>query len=179
MNKPMIVPNAALPVAINVGTADPDAEVVTTAAAGHITGKKFDILDVDTSSDAAAISELPKGGFPISALFVPPGKRLVEVKMDLKPGGDPWAWASELGNFAVVDSAGAISKPSGVVAAVAKAGAPSKLLASYKATAEVTSVPKVEGATPDDIRLFFLVAADQKAKEMQYQGKAGGLPLEK
>jgi len=172
--KPMIVPNPALPVAVNVGTADADAEVVTTAAAGHITGKKFDILDVDTSSDGAAISELPKGGFAISALFVPAGKRLVQVKVDLKPGGDAWAWAGELGNFTLVDGAGAGVKPSGVCAAVEKTGAPPKLLASYKANGEVTSVAKVDGATPNDIRLFFVIPADQKAKEMQYQGKGIG-----
>jgi uncharacterized membrane protein required for colicin V production len=172
--KPMIVPNPVLPVAVNVGTADADAEVVTTAAAGHITGKKFDILDVDTSSDGAAISELPKGGFAISALFTPAGKRLVQVKVDLKPGGDPWAWAGELGNFTVVDGAGASVKPSGVCAAVDKGGAPPKLLANYKANGEVTSVAKVDGATPSDIRLFFVIPADQKAKEMQYQGKGIG-----
>jgi hypothetical protein len=43
----------------------------------------------------------------------------------------------------------------------------------------VASVAKVDGATASDIRLFFVLAADQKAKELQYQGKAGGLPLEK
>jgi hypothetical protein len=172
--QPMIVPNPVLPVAVNVGTADADAEVVTTAAAGHITGKKFDILDVDTTSDAAAVSELPKGGFPISALFVPPGKRLVQVKVDLKAGVDAWAWASELGSFTVVDGAGAGVKPSGVCAAVAKAGGPTRLLANYKANGEVTSANKVEGGTPSDIRLFFMIADGQKAKELQYQGKTVG-----
>ena len=82
LEKPTVVTGAALPVAINVGSADADAEVVTTAASGHITGKKFDILDVDTSSDAAALTELPKGGFAISDLMVPAGKRLLQVKMD-------------------------------------------------------------------------------------------------
>ena len=172
--QPAIVPNPVLPVAINVGTADADAEVVTTAAAGHITGKKFDILDVDTTSDAAAVSELPKGGFAISALFVPAGKQLVEVKVEPKPGADAWAWASELGNFTVVDGAGTSVKPSGVCAAVAKAGGPARLLANYKANGEVTSVNKVDGATPSDVRLFFLIADGQKAKELQYQGKTVG-----
>jgi hypothetical protein len=172
--QPTVVPDPALPVGVNVGTADADAEVVTTAAAGHISGKKFDILDVDTSSDAAAVSELPKGGFAISALFVPPGKRLVEVKVDLKPGADAWAWASQLGNFTVVDGTGASVKPSGVCAALTKAGGPARLLANYKANGEVTSVNKVEGATPGDIRLFFVIADGQKAKELQYQGKTVG-----
>ncbi|MDB5318858.1 MAG: hypothetical protein JWN40_489 [Phycisphaerales bacterium] len=179
LEKPTVVAGAALPVAVNVGTADADAEVVTTAASGHITGKKFDILDVDTSSDAAAISELPKGGFAISELMAPAGKRLLQVKMDVKAGADPWAWAAAVGNFAVLDGAGAIVKPSGVVATVTKAGGPPKLLATYKAAGEVTSVPKVDGATATDIRFIYLLAADQKAKELQYQGKAGGVPLEK
>jgi hypothetical protein len=172
--QPAIVPTPALPVAINVGTGDADAEVVTTAAAGHITGKKFDILDVDTTSDAAAVSERPTGGCAISALFVPAGKRLVEVKAEPKPGADAWAWASELGNFTVTDGAGASVKPSGVCAAVAKAGGPVKLLANYKANGEVTSVNKVDGATPSDVRLFFLIADGQKPKELQYQGKTVG-----
>ena len=175
----MIVAGAALPVAINVGTGDADAEVVTTAASGHITAKKFDILDVDTSSDGAAISELPKGGFPVSELAVPAGKRLVQVKLDLKAGADPWAWAGAIGNFAVLDGGGNVVKPSGVVAMVSKPRGAPKLLASYKANGAVASVAKVDGATASDIRLFFVLAADQKAKELQYQGKAGGLPLEK
>jgi hypothetical protein len=61
-----------------------------------------------------------------------------------------------------------------VCAAVAKAGGPAKLLANYKANGEVTSVNKVEGGTPSDVRLFFLIADGQKAKELQYQGKTVG-----
>jgi hypothetical protein len=178
LEKPTVVSGAALPVAINVGSADADAEVVTTAASGHITGKKFDILDVDTSSDAAALSELPKGGFAIADLMVPAGKRLLQVKMDVKAGSDPWAWAAGIGNFTVLDGAGAIIKPSGVVATVTKRGGPPKLLASYKATGEVTTVTKVDGAVVSDIRFYYLLPADQKGKELQYQGKAGGMPLE-
>src|SRR5207248_3036086 len=86
--KVVVVPGSALPTGINVGTADADAEVVTTAASGHITGKKFDILDIDTSSDASSLTELPKGGFAISELMVPAGKRLVMVMMEVKPGAD-------------------------------------------------------------------------------------------
>jgi hypothetical protein len=179
LEKPEVVAGATLPVAINVGTGDADAEVVTTAASGHITAKKFDILDVDTSSDGAAISELPKGGFPVSELAAPAGKRLLQVKLDLKAAADPWAWAGAIGNFAVLDGGGNVVKPSGVVAMVTKRGGAPKLLASYKANGAVASVAKVDGATASDIRLFFVLAADQKAKELQYQGKAGGLPLEK
>jgi hypothetical protein len=179
LEKPAVVTGPALPVGVNVGGGDADLEVVTTAASGHVTGKKFDILDVDTSSDAATLADLPKGGFAISELMVPAGKRLLQVKMDVKAGADPWAWAAAVGNFAVLDGAGAVVKPSGVVATVTKAGGPPKLLASYKANGEVTSVTKVDGATPSNIKFFYLLAADQKAKELQYQGKAGGLPLEK
>jgi hypothetical protein len=35
-------------------------------------------------------------------------------------------------------------------------------------------VNKVDGATPSDIRLFFVIAEGQKAKELQYQGKTVG-----
>jgi hypothetical protein len=103
---------------------------------------------------------------------------LLQVKMDVKAGSDPWAWAAGIGNFTVLDGAGAIIKPSGVVATVTKRGGPPKLLASYKATGEVTTVTKVDGAVVSDIRFYYLLPADQKGKELQYQGKAGGMPLE-
>jgi len=43
----------------------------------------------------------------------------------------------------------------------------------------VGAVTKVDGAVPSDIRFYYLLPADQKAKELQYQGKPGGMPLEK
>jgi len=179
LESPSVVSGSPLPVGINVGTADADAEVVTTAASGHITGKKFDVLDVDTSSDGAALTELPKGGNPVAELAVPAGKRLVAVKLNIKAGGDPWAWAAALADYTVVDGAGASVKPSGVIGTVTKGrGAPPRLLANYKANGEVASVGKVEGTTPTGVTLLYVLPADQKAKEIQYKGKAGGLPLE-
>ena len=125
---------------------------------GHITGKKFDILDVDTSGDGAALTELPKGQFPISALAVPAGKRMVAVKLNVKAGADPWAWAPTLGDFTVVDGAATSVKPSGAIAIVTKArgGAP-KLLANYKANGTTcpNTTPPAQKAWQTGKLIFF------------------------
>jgi hypothetical protein len=132
---------------------------------------------VDTSTAESALTELPKAGNPVQQLAVPAGKRLLQVTMSVKPGADPWAWAANLANFTVVDPAGTAYKPSGVMG-IATVGGAQRLYATYKTTGDVTA-KKVDGATISSVTLLFLVPAEQKATELRYQGKAGGLPLEK
>jgi hypothetical protein len=177
LEQPALKTGDPLPVGINVGTADADADVVTAAASGHVTGRKFDSLEVDTSADGSALTELPKGGPAVNQLMTPAGKRLVAVTMKVKAGGDPWAWASALGDFTVVDGVGTRCRPSGVIATVTKGGA-QRLLASYKATGEVTSVNKLEGGTVPTVTLVFPITADQKAKWIGYRDGERMLPLE-
>lgn len=175
LEKPVLTVGNQLPVGIGVGSADV-ADVLAAAASGHLTNKQFDTLDVDTTTAESALSELPKAGNPVQQLAVPAGKRLLQVTMSVK-GADPWAWAANLANFTVVDAAGTAYKPSGVVA-VATVGGAQRLYATYKTTGDVTA-KKVDGATLSSVTLLFLVPADQKATELRYQGKPGGLPLEK
>ena len=65
----------------------------------------------------------------------------------------------------------------GVIAVITK-GAAQRLLASYKAAAEVTSVNKVEGGTVSNVTLLYAIPADQKAKSIVYKAATPGLPLE-
>ena len=177
LEKPAVLPVNMLPNPISAGTADADGVLATTAASGHFTARQFDSLEVDASNDGATVAELGKGESQISQLMVPQGKRMVQVKLSVKAGADPWAWAATLGDYAVADAAGATYKPNGVWAAVTAANGAQKLLINYKATAPVPSVNKAEGKLTN-VTFIYLLPSDQKAKELQYQGKPGGLPLE-
>ena len=177
LEKPVLVVGNQLPVGIGVGSAD--ADVLAAGASGHLTAKQFDALEVDPSNDAAALTELPKAGNPVQQLAVPSGKRMLQVTMSIKAGADSWAWAANLGDCSVADAAGTAYKPSGVLALAGAAGPTQKLLASYKSAGEITTLKKVEGTTLTSVTLLYLVPTDQKATELRYQGKAGGLPLEK
>jgi len=77
----------------------------------------------------------------------------------------------------VVDAAGTIYKPSGVLALV-QTGSTPRLLASYKTVGEVT-VKKAAKTTLSSVTLLYLVPTEQKVTEMRYEGKPGGLLLEK
>jgi hypothetical protein len=176
LEKPVLVSGNQLPVGIGVGSADSD--VLAAGASGHLTAKQFDSLDVDPSNDAAALAELPKPGNPIQQLMVPAGKRMVQVQLSIKAGADSWAWLPKLAEFTVVDATGTAYKPSGVLGLAGPAGPTQKLLAVYRATGELT-LKKVENAPLTSLTFVYLIPADQKATELRYQGKAGGLPLEK
>jgi hypothetical protein len=175
LEKPVLAESNQLPVGIGVGSAN--ADVLAAGASGHLTNKQFDSLDVDASTPDAALAELPKAGNPVQQLAVPAGKRMVQVTMAVKPGGDPWAWAPAVGDFTVVDGAGTVYKPSGVFSVVGSA-AGQKLLATYKSTGDV-AVKKVDGTVPTSVTLVYLLPTGQKATELRYQAKPGGLPLEK
>lgn len=175
LEKPVVVEGNRLPVGIGVGSAD--AVVLSAGASGHLTNKQFDNLDVDPTVPEAAFSELPKAGNPVQELAVPAGKRMVQVTLNVKAGADPWAWAPTIADYTVVDATGAAYKPSGAFAGLGS-GAAQKLFATYKSTGDI-SVKKVDGTTPLTITLIYLVPTGQKATELRYQSKPGGLPLEK
>jgi hypothetical protein len=101
----------------------------------------------------------------------------VQVTLNVKPGADPWAWAPTIADYTVADAAGNAYKPSGAFTSLG-AGAAQKLLATYKSTGDIT-VKKVDGTTPASVTFIYLVPTGQKATELRYQGKPGGLPLER
>ncbi|HEY7115659.1 MAG TPA: CvpA family protein [Tepidisphaeraceae bacterium] len=179
LDQPTLTVTNKLPYALGVGTGDADADVATTAVSGHLTGKKFDVLETDLSSPDSVIANLGKSPPTVQELFVPQGKRMVQVtlKTVAAAGEDPWAWAT-LGpqNTTVVDGRNIPTKPSGIYYNVKQGGA-EKLMATYRANVEGVNVSPIQGATVDSITLIFLMEADQRAKELQFLGKANGFPL--
>jgi len=166
-----------LPCGVGIGPAADVTDVLTAGASGHLTAKQFDTLEVDPSNTGAALDELPNTGNAVQQLFVPAGKRLLKVTLNVRPAGDTWAWAPKLASFTVVDAAGTSYKPSGVMA-LAQAGSAVRVLANYKTVGEVT-VKKAKGVTLSSITLLYLVPTEQKVPEIRYEGKPGGLPVEK
>lgn len=178
LTKPAVSVSNKLPVAINTESADADAVVASTAVTGETKAKKWDSLDVVSKEAGASFTALPKGGYAVADLLVPPDKRMIQVTLTPKSGVDSWAWLEKFGDYSVVDGGGNAHKASGVYATVMKAGGAKHLLATYKSSGEVAAPPKDEGSVTS-VTLIYLLPKDQKAKEIRFEGKEGGLQLEK
>jgi hypothetical protein len=100
---------------------------------------------------------------------------MIHLRFSPKSGGDSWAWADNLADFAVFDGKEA-HKPHGVYAEISQTAGLVKILAKYDANKPVPSVKKGNG-TPTWIDLIYLIPAESKPTEVQYQGKPGGLKL--
>lgn len=178
LEKPVVSTLTKLPIGVNTGNADADAVVATTAASGETKAKKWDSLEINTKDPASTFTELPKGGYAVADLLVPPDMRMIQVTLTPKKGKDSWAWLENFGDFSVVDGEGNAHKANGVYATINQAGGVKKLLCSFKSSGEVGAPPKDDGQV-SSVTFIYTIPKTQKAKEMRYQGKEGGLPLEK
>jgi hypothetical protein len=161
---------------INVGSND--AEILTNAFNAHVTDKQFDSLECDGTQDDAKISAISVGKVLINKLFVPDGRRMVQVAMTVKDPAKGWDWAADPGAYTVIDDKGQAYKPQGVYASIDPGDGMKRLLAFYKAAAPLGKITKVDKTTPTDVTMIYLIPKDRKAVEYRFQGLPGGLPLE-
>jgi uncharacterized membrane protein required for colicin V production len=175
---PVLTVTTRMPVPVSAGGPESEGDVATAAVAGHLAGRKFDVLEIDAANPAAAVTELAKGGNTVTEFGVPEGHRMVQVRMTPRKGVDPWAWAEELNKITISDEANDMFPCNGVFALVTHGGT-QKLFAKYNAAAALPSLPKLEGAEMKDVTLLFVMPNGKKAKELQYDRRGGGLTLEK
>lgn len=175
--KPVIAVSDKLPVAISVGS--PDAEidpVVATAFNGVVKGRKFATLETMVAEAGTNVKELPKGGNTIQQFMVPAGKRMVQVTLNLKSSVQDWGWTGNLGDVAVFDGTNHY-KYRGAFALVTIGGA-QRLLARYEPESDAPGMSGSEGKVTS-VTLIYLLPTGAKARELRYQEKPKGLPLEK
>ncbi|MGH7176620.1 MAG: hypothetical protein ACREJC_04505, partial [Tepidisphaeraceae bacterium] len=161
--------SSKLPTAVNVGAYDDGAEVKFPSGSAVVRDKKLTKLAIQLSGP---IADLPKGDYPIDELSAPAGMKVVIVTgtPPTTRGADPWAWAQNLADFALIDSSGTAYKPSGAAAKV-KHQQQDKLVAFFDSTTPVPSIERTAEARPTDIWLFFLVPDNTQLREFSYKGQ--------
>ena len=154
---------------VNTGSYQGDPANVTMASGSAvIRQKKFAKLDINTTQSIALMS---KGDFALADLFVPQGKKMVQIK-GAPAGSDAWAWAERLGQFELIDSAGVKYKPQGAWAKV-KQGTADKMVARYNADSNVSEIAKEQGR-PLDVWIVFLVPPGKQITDLQFSGQSCG-----
>jgi hypothetical protein len=167
-----------LPFPIGVGTNDADGDVATLAVSAHLTGKKFDAIETDVTAADAAPDAIAKAVPTLQELFVPPGKRMVQVQFK-NIGSDPWLWMNWLSRFQVYSPVtrshygvygayGTLKNPQGA----------ERVFLLYKASAPLTPFRQPQG-TLENVSLIFIMPAEEKATEVRIEGRSNGLAVEK
>jgi hypothetical protein len=167
-----------LPFPIGVGTNDADGDVATLAVSAHLTGKKFDAIETDVSSAEAAPDAIGKAAPTVQELFVPAGKRAVQVQFK-NIGGDPWLWMNWLSRFQVYSPVtqshygvygayGTLKNPQGA----------ERVFMLYKANSQLTPFRQPQGGL-ENVTLIFIMPAEEKATEARIEGRSNGLPVER
>jgi hypothetical protein len=167
-----------LPFPIGVGTTEADGDVATLAVSAHLTNKQFDTIETDLTSAESAPDAIGKTAPTVQELFVPPGKRMVQVTFKTA-GRNPWGWATWLGRFEVYSPVTRSRYGSyGAYGTMKTPAGEPRVFFLYKAQSRLTNFRQPEG-TIDSVTLCFLLPTEEKATEIQIEGRSDGLPAEK
>jgi len=152
---------------LNPGTYQDGSDVnIGSGGTGTMQQKKFKKLNVDGSQSVKLIST---GELATDELFVPDGKKMVQVVAKPPAKGDAWAWAGELSKFELVDSGGNKYKANGGVARF-KESSVDHMVAAYNAEGDVGSVPRAEGRAID-VWIVYNIPSGTQITGLQYDGK--------
>jgi hypothetical protein len=153
---------------VNVGS--PDADIKNSQIPdGTLStqSKQFTQLDIQPTR---SLTMLGQGGYAISELFEPPGKKLVQI-VGTPPaeGGDAWAWG-QLSKWQLTDAAGHSYTPAGAFAKV-KQEQSERMVASYRSEGAPKDIAASEGR-PMDVWIAFLVPSGTHLKKVTLNGKS-------
>ena len=151
--------------AVNPGSYSGDTNVSFKSGTATMKDKKFAKLKVDPTD---TLTMLGAGDFPVSELYVPDGKKMVQAIAKTPAKGDSWGW-SNLGDFSLVDATGNKFKPNGAAAKVKVEGA-DRMSAIYDSDNPVPSIGGGDGRVYD-VYLYFNVPGGTKVKELDWQDK--------
>ncbi|HEX3357056.1 MAG TPA: CvpA family protein [Tepidisphaeraceae bacterium] len=161
-----ITVNDKLFAAVNPGMYQGDQSNITfRSGVASMRQKKFAKLTVNPTD---AVKMLGMGDNATTDLFVPDGKKMVQVVAKTPAKGDAWAWA-DLNSFELLDASGTKYKPNGALAELKQTGQ-NKMVANYDADTPVQSVNKEDGR-PGQVFMIFNVPTGTQITQILYQGK--------
>jgi hypothetical protein len=163
-----VKPQATLFSGINVPN-NTGGQVTLKSGSATMTEKKFAKLAINATESLVIMRQ---GDFVITDLYVPSGKKMLQLSAQAPAGDqpDPWEWADKLGSFTLVDDKGTKYQPNGGWAKV-KQQTTDKMVAQYDAANPVTSVPREDGR-PLDVWVAFNVPSGVHIVDVQYEGKS-------
>jgi hypothetical protein len=153
---------------INVGSGDANLTNAQLKSGTCSTkDKKFTKLNIEPVDSIRLLSE---GSFAIDTFFVTPGQKMVQVAATPPAeGGDAWAWANNIGKFALTDASGKSHKAAGAWAKVKQQNS-DRMVAAYNSAGGTPSITQSEGR-PTDCWIAFLVPSGTQLKQLTYDGK--------
>jgi hypothetical protein len=150
--------------AVFPGAYNGDSNVSFKSGNATMKNKKFQKLVVNPDS---TIKELGTGDFPVTDLYVPDGKKMVQIAG--KPNGDDqWAWGN-LSAYELVDATGNKYKPNGAVAEVRQQSVP-KMVCNYDADNSAQNISTADGR-PTNVFLLFNVPDGTQVKELDFNSQ--------
>jgi len=151
--------------AVNPGAYSGDQNVSFRSGTATMKDKKFAKLSV---SPTDTLVLLKQGEFPITDLYVPAGKKMVQAIGKTPPKGENWAW-TDLSKFDLVDATGNKYKPNGAAAKV-KVEGQDRMEASYDSDNPIQSMGSGDGRAYD-VYLFFNVPDGTKITQLNFEDK--------
>jgi hypothetical protein len=150
---------------VNPGPYQGDTNVSFRSGNATMKDKKFQKLVVNPTD---ALKMLGQGDNPLTDLYVPDGRKMVQVVAKAPAKGDSFGW-TDLSSFDLVDSSGVKYKPNGAAARVKVTGA-DRMIANYDSDNPVGSIEKSEGRAYD-VYLFFNVPTGTQITQLNFQDK--------
>lgn len=150
---------------VNPGPYQGDSNVSFRSGNAAMKDKKFQKLVVNPTD---ALKMLGQGDNPLTDLYVPEGRKMVQVVAKAPAKGDSFGW-TDLSSFDLVDSSGVKYKPNGAAARVKVTGA-DRMIANYDSDNPVGSIEKSEGRAYD-VYLFFNVPTGTQITQLNFQDK--------
>ena len=154
---------------LNAGTKDKTGDASIDFGNMKLQDRKISAMELDGSRAVALISKGP-GEQLVSEVYVPPGKKMVLMTATLNPKGDPWRFTNDLGAYRLVDEADQSYQPAGAWIKAKKSGQ-DFLVAKYHFEDPPGEVPKLEGGTPAEAWVAFLIPTAAKPKVINYNDK--------
>ena len=174
-----VVSGNKLPFAIGVGTNDAEGDVATLAVSAHLTNKQFDAIETDITNAESAPDAIGKAAPTIQELFVPQGKRMVQVTFK-NVGSNPWMWVNWLNKIELYTPQTRSHYPAfGVYGTLKTPAGADRVFFLYKASTRLAPFRAPEEDKMDTVTFCFIIPAEEKATEIQVEGRSNGLPAEK
>ena len=174
-----VVSGNKLPFPIGVGTNDADGDVATLAVSAHLTNKQFDAIETDITNAESAPDAIAKAVPTVQELFVPQGKRMVQVTFK-NVGSNPWMWVQWLNKIELFTAQTRSHYPAfGVYGTLKTPAGAERVFFLYKAQTRLAPFRAPEENKTDSVTFCFILPAEEKATEIQIEGRSNGLPAEK
>jgi uncharacterized membrane protein required for colicin V production len=156
-----------LPFEVGIPDGAPTGDFEFPSGNGSRQGNRLATLTLNANQ---ALSQMRGNGVSVKELHVPGGNKIaiVVATPPARAGADAWAWASNLGDFEIVDAGNNKFKPHGAFAKVMKATI-EHAVGAWNALGPVSSIERTDGR-PTDVYLLFVLPQGARPSAITWKG---------